>query len=84
MKKMTKTQAEAIARTLFGGACTYLGNLSDETRVKIYVFARGIFQISIYNDNNTADIFVGNDRVGKIFLEDPLDITFNKMAEVVK
>ena len=84
MKKVTKTQAKAVARTLFGGACSYLGNLSDEPQVKVYVFARGIFQISIYDNRDTADIFVGDNRVGRIHLDDPLDITFHKMAEVVK
>lgn len=76
MRKVTKTQAKAIARTLFGGACEYQGNVSDEPQVKCYAFMRGIFQLYIYDDTGAINVFVQNEMVGKIYTDNPLDLTF--------
>lgn len=82
MGKISKSQAKALARVLFGGTSRFLGNLSDEPNARCYVFARGVFQLCIYEKSNHANIFVGETLVGRIYLDDPLDLTVEKLGEV--
>lgn len=76
--KITLTQAKAIARTFFGGACKFAGNISDEPDKDLYHFTNGIFSLEIPGGDNVDEITVVimNEIAGTIDLSDPIDFAF--------
>lgn len=77
--KITLTQAKAIARTLSGGICKFVGNISDEPGEKLYFFTSGIFSFEIPGGDEIENItvLVMNEFVGTIDIKEPVDFTFS-------
>lgn len=76
--KITKAHAKAVACTLFGADSEIYTFESEDPGVSAVYFTRGIFELDINLCNGEVNVYVGQTNVGKILIDNPIELNFTK------